>query len=237
MNKQLTILGGYSTGNWSTPDPSTNLTIIDGQSTYRGVFTWSGGPATSLRMEGFTIENGVARGIPTWSGDDKIFGFGGGMFAISVQGITLKNMVFENNKSVGENTSSSYGGAGSGGGLALRRVTNATLEHISFEGNEARGGTGQDRGGYGIGGGLYTYRSVVSGRYITFSNNIATGGSTAGSGRAADGQRADAFGAGASIQHYCDVTLQYVSATGNQTIGRRKRQHVCRRRFRGCTEG
>jgi hypothetical protein len=219
VNKQLTILGGYSTANWSTPDPSTNLTIIDGQSTYRGVFTRSGGPTTSLRMEGFTIENGLAQGIPAWSGDDRIFGFGGGMFAISVQGITLKNMVFEDNTSVGENTSSSYGGAGSGGGLALRRVTNATLEHITFEDNEARGGTGQDRGGYGIGGGLYTYRSVVSGRYITFTNNIATGGSTSGSGRAADGQRADAFGAGASIQHDCDVRLQYVSATNNQTIG------------------
>jgi len=169
-------------------------------------------------MEGFTIQNGFARGIPTRSGDDKIFSFGGGMFVDSAQELVLRNIIFRNNQSIGENTNSSYGGSGSGGGLALRLVPNAVLEHLTFEGNITKGGAGVERGGYSLGGGFYTDRSTVAGKYFTFIQNISEAGSSSGSGQTADGQRADGFGGAASLQG-SDVTLQYVTATGNQARG------------------
>jgi hypothetical protein len=216
-NKQLTILGGYAVDDWSTSDPGTNLTFIDGQNTNRGVFVISTGQ-TSLRMEGFTIQKGLARGMPERGGDDRIFSFGGGMFVDSAQELVLRNMIFKNNKSIGEDTDSAYGGSGSGGGLALRLVPQATLEHLTFEGNQTKGGSGVERGGYSLGGGFYTDRSIVSGKYFTFTANISEAGSSSGSGRTADGQRADGFGGAASLQG-SHVTLQHVTATNNQAYG------------------
>ena len=76
-NKRLTILGGYSTSNWSTANPAANLTVIDGQNARRGVaFVGISNPATHLDMEGFTIQNGRAQG-PLYNGVPG--GRGGGM--------------------------------------------------------------------------------------------------------------------------------------------------------------
>ena len=41
FKKQLTIRGGYQAGRWDSSDPAANLTIIDGQGRYRGVFVLS----------------------------------------------------------------------------------------------------------------------------------------------------------------------------------------------------
>src|SRR3974390_1841435 len=41
LNKQLTILGGYSTSNWSTPNATANPTFIDGAGQYRSVMVIS----------------------------------------------------------------------------------------------------------------------------------------------------------------------------------------------------
>ncbi|MCA9929684.1 MAG: DUF1565 domain-containing protein, partial [Anaerolineales bacterium] len=37
LSKHLTILGGYTTSNWSVADPTANVTIIDGGNAHRGV--------------------------------------------------------------------------------------------------------------------------------------------------------------------------------------------------------
>ena len=50
------------------------------------------GFAHSFRLEGVTVENGVAHGIPARLGDDKIFAFGGGMFADTVQYVVLRDV-------------------------------------------------------------------------------------------------------------------------------------------------
>jgi hypothetical protein len=219
INKEVTILGGYTPGNWSTADPGTNLTIIDGQHVRQGVKvqrTSPSDPFTNLHMEGFTIRNGFRQGASS-GGDQSTFAFGGGMEACCCQ-VTLKDMVFRNNQVIGGNTNSSYGGAGSGGGLALGGMDGVTLEGILFDQNEARGGTGSQRGGYAIGGGLYTYDSVVSGAYLTFTNNMAIAGDSPGSGDL-NGARADAQGAAIGIQVSSDITLQYVTATDNTAVG------------------
>jgi hypothetical protein len=218
----FTLLGGFSTSNWNTPDPDTNLTIIEGQNEYRGVFLLGTGPTTKFRMEGFTIRRGLAQGIPTRDGDDKFFAYGGGMFVdlgyppSASKEIVLRNLIFKNNKAIGDDHDP-YGGSGIGGGLALRSVTNGTFENLTFEGNEARGGDGSQRGGYGIGGGfhgLYVY-AICS--HTTLINNIARGGNSSGSGRY-NGELADGLGGGAATHGY-SITMNDVVATGNQAIG------------------
>jgi hypothetical protein len=217
VNKQLTILGGYSAEDWSDVDPSANVTIIDGEEEYRGVFVLKTDSTSSLHMEGFTIRRGLAQGNPKRPGNDKIFAFGGGMLVENSQ-VTLRNITFEDNLAIGENTDSAYGGAGSGGGLALRNTSSdINLVHITFEDNLSEGGTGPDRGGLALGGGLYTYKTVVSGQYITFTNNVAMAGSSNGDGFYK--MHADAQGGAAAFQADSDVVFQDVRATSNIALG------------------
>ncbi|MBK8987157.1 MAG: hypothetical protein IPM39_13940 [Chloroflexi bacterium] len=217
--KQVTLVGGYTASNWNTPNPTANPTIIDGQNTHRGVFVLetTAGP-TALTMEGFTIRNGLAKGIPARGGEDAIFAFGGGMFVDRAQ-LTLRHVIFENNKSVGENTSTAYGGSGSGGGLAMRGSPYLSiLEHVTFRNNEARGGVGPERGGLGLGGGMYTYRSNSRSYYLTFTNNLAQGGSSNGSGISI-GEKADAQGGGVAVQIGCNSEFHNLTVTNNQALG------------------
>jgi hypothetical protein len=220
LNKQLAILGGYAGGDWTTRDPIAHVTSIDGQNLRRvGLVqrTSSGAPAAGLTMEGFTITRGRAQGA-TSGGDSATFAFGGGMLA-DASLIVLRSMTFSDNQAIGGTTTSSYGGAGSGGGLAIRAAPSGTLlEDIAFVSNRAQGGGGSGRGGFAIGGGLYTYQSTVTGRRLVFDRNVAVAGSTAGSGTAG-GERGDAQGAGAAAQLGSNVSLSDVVVVGNQATG------------------
>lgn len=223
VDKHLTILGGYAAGNWTAADPASHPTIIDGQGNWRGVAIIAYNTTASLRMEGFTIQDGVARGKS--SGDDfYTFAFGGGMWGQN-SSVTLRDMVFKNNRSIGGNTSTQYGGAGSGGGLAIQSPKNrelSTLERVTFEGNQALGGSGAVRGGVALGGGLYTYEAPINGTDLVFTNNLAQAGSSSGSGKDSVpgvGLNADALGGAAAFQSNSTATLQRVTATGNQALG------------------
>ena len=224
VNKDLTILGGYSPDNWSQADPEANPTIIDGQNNSRGVSVigWSADHATaSLVMEGFTIRRGVALGAA--SGEDWIIaGYGGGLYATNAP-VTLRHIVFDSNRAVGGNTSQTYGGTAAGGGLALNGMptgTSCTLEDITFSGNQALGGQGQDRGGTGIGGGLYVDTAHLDGTNLTFIDNIAHAGSSSGSGiDNVYNWTADGLGGGAAIHVETYATLEKVIALGNEAIG------------------
>ncbi len=221
LHKQVTILGGYSTSNWSTADPSVNVTIIDGQNARRGLRiqgTPTSPASASLRIEGFTIQNGLAQGASS-GGDDQTFAFGGGMFSENSP-VTLRSMVFRDNRAIGGTTGQSYGGAGAGGGLAINALLTpmAVLEHVTFENNEAHGGNGRDRGGVALGGGLFTSSFIASGSYITFTDNVAVAGSSNGSG-ISGGLLADGLGGAAGVGINSNVTLQHVSATGNSATG------------------
>lgn len=219
--KELTILGGYNTSNWNTADPVANPTIIDGQNSNRPILldgrTLSYVP--TIRLEGFTVQNGFVQGKSSGSNFDKA-AFGGGMLGETGKFI-LRNMVFRNNVTIGGNATSNYGGAGSGGGLSLKRAVDGTLlEHITFDNNTAQGGTGPERGGYAIGGGLFTSETIAHGRYITFTNNLAQGGNSNGNGIDSQlGGMADAQGGGAAIQGGSTVIFEYICARGNSAIG------------------
>lgn len=218
LSRHLTILGGYTTSNWSNPNPSANVTIIDGQNTHRGVqLHGTTADVASLTIEGFTIQNGRKQGA-TSGGDGLTFAFGGGMLADRAS-VTARNLILKNNQALGGNTSSSYGGAAAGGGMAFRANSlGVTLENIVFENNLSRGGSGVDRGGFGIGGGLYTFEAVVTASNLTFTNNTAQAGSSNGSGSSGNNY-ADAQGGGAAIHNFSDATLDNITATGNQALG------------------
>ncbi len=219
MDKQLTILGGYSTSNWSTADPVANPTIIDGGSQYRGVAIQHVSGVASLNMEGFTIQNGKAVGLPVgnvYSGH----AFGAGMYA-ALGSVNLKNMIFNNNIATGgSNASIAQAGWAFGGGLAIQGPNSgtSTLENISFTNNQAVGGSGYDGGGNGMGGGLMIVAAAVTADELTLTNNLAKGGNTNGNACGAN-PAGGGFGGAMSIQYHTDVHLSHVTATNNQSFG------------------
>lgn len=217
QNKHLTLLGGYANGNWITADPSTNVTIIDGQNVRRAIYVSSQtNDSGSIHIEGFTIQNGLAQGASSGA-DSATFAFGGGMLVDFAQ-VTMRHMVFKNNRAIGGSTNNDYGGASGGGGLSIRATNPATLEHIIFEDNEAHGGSGVNRGGFAIGGGLYTYQTDMEGGYLIFRNNLAMGGSSNGSGTSG-GEKSDAQGAGVAFQIGSIINAHHMEVYGNQSIG------------------
>lgn len=221
VNKQIVLRGGYPPGDWSAADPEANPTIIDGGGVHRGVLAIGTGPVTSLDVEGFTIRNGHAAGTPGRPGLDEIYAFGGGLQADQVAVLRVRRVVFEANEAVGDDVSGApqFGGAGSGGGAALRWVEDAVFEDVRFEGNRALGGAGPVRGGYAVGGGLYTFASTLAGTGLVFRDNVSIAGSSAGSGVDSTGERADAFGGAASFQEGSAVALERTSARDNAALG------------------
>jgi hypothetical protein len=218
-NKNLTILGGYSVTNWDVPDPIHQPTIIDGEQAHRGILTWN---IASLRVEGFTVQNGLSQGAASGSGYETV-AYGGGMQAVGVS-VILRNMIFRNNQAHGGNTASTYGGSAVGGGVSINGSDNgtvvyATLENVAFDGNQAVGGQGTQIGGVAIGGGLHLANIVFSGNHLTFTNNTAQGGPTSGSGYIAGRAYSDAQGGAAAIYTGSQGAFQSVVATGNRALG------------------
>jgi hypothetical protein len=220
VDKSLSILGGYSTSNWSTANPAGNPTIISGQSSRRGVAILGlSTTITNLDMEGFTIQNGLAQG-PTYV--NPIYepsGIGGGMWVFKAA-VTLRDMVFKNNQAVGANTASGAGGGADGGALRIESSpvgTSSLLQRVTFDGNQSLGGVGPIRGGVAFGA-VYVFGSIVTVEDSTFTNNLAQGGNSTGNGTTADGLAAHAHGGGFALGNGTAV-LNRIVATNNQVIG------------------
>ncbi len=229
VDKYLTILGGYSTTDWSNANPSVNQTIIDGQNTYRGVVVLGYNTTTAfLDMEGFTIQNGQARGHSYVSSD--LSGIGGGMWVL-IATTTLKDMIFKNNQAIGLDNSSGDGGDSFGSALRIEsspKGSSSLLQNVVFNNNLSYGGSGTHRGGKAFGA-LFIYYSTVTIEDSAFNNNLAQGGNSSGNGTSkVDGSHADAVGG--AIATECNVsqvdcynnyiiTLRHISITGNQVKG------------------
>lgn len=224
INRHLTILGGYNPDDWSDRNPQAYPTIIDGQNDNRGVVVvgWDAESAmASLVMEGLVIRQGLALGAG--SGDDWIVGaYGGGLYATNAP-VTLRHMTFEANRALGGSTNQTYGGVGAGGAVALNSVpadTVCILEDITFSQNQALGGEGLDRGGTAIGGGLYVDTADVQGSGLDFVDNVARAGNSTGAGRDnVYNLTADGLGGGAAAHVNSHVSLERVSAIGNEAFG------------------
>ena len=221
VDQNLTILGGYTTSNWSTADPKNHVTIIDGQNIVRGVIVvkYNAGATASLVMEGFTIQNGLSQGLDTLY-DYDARGFGGGIWSQKAP-LTLKHMIFKNNHAIGGNRSAPFGGDGTGGGLAIEADINANIpvfmEDVVFQDNQALGGVGAERGGVAHGGGIFTYNAFLTATDLVLDNNLAQAGNSAGDGF--DNMWADALGGGIAIQIGSSANLTRVTLTNNQAIG------------------
>lgn len=220
VNEHLTIRGGYSISNWSITDPVANPTVIDGLNLYRGITLLGSSNITtlaSLTLENITIQNGRASGNPTASG---------GGILVDKANVIIRNVVFQNNKSIGGSSSINSGGTSSGGGLTISDMpTNATgtLENLIFINNEARGGsytgTGSNRGGLALGGGFYMWRGNITGSNLTVINNLAQGGhTTTGTGRDSSWMVAEAAGGGFSI-HEGSAEISHILVSENSAIG------------------
>ncbi|HNB50474.1 MAG TPA: hypothetical protein PK530_00945 [Anaerolineales bacterium] len=219
VNKNLTILGGYSlANNWASRDPVQNPTILDGQNAHRGVVEVGyNTPSTYfLTMEGFTIQNAVAQG-PT--GYDTS-GIGGGIL-VQHAAIILRDITFLNNRALGQNTSSGDGGQADGAAIRIESApagSTSVLQRVVFEGNQSIGGTGPDRGGIAFGA-LFVYDSTVLVEDATFTNNLAQGGNTTGNGISQiNGLNADALGGAVAVENG-NITLNRIEVTNNHVRG------------------
>lgn len=222
-NKFITIEGGYDAAAWDNANPAANPTIIDGESVRRAVAVLGidvNRATAGLTLSGVTIRNGLARGADSGN-DDATFAFGGGIL-VDYGSITLRNILFENNRAQGGNTANNYGGAGSGGALAMigsgSSNARALLENLTFVNNSAQGGAGAERGGYAMAGALFLYRSYVAGNHLTFRSNQAIAGNTTGKG-VSSGQKGDGQGGAITVQEGGDAILENVIAEGNSVRG------------------
>lgn len=97
ISKTIVLNGGYATNDWSVSNPETNITTIDGNGQGRALFIAGDISAT---VSGFHITGGDAADL---SGD--LSGYddaGGGIYAIDVSTLTLRNnWIFSNTAYVG----------------------------------------------------------------------------------------------------------------------------------------
>jgi len=219
VDKQLTILGGYSTTNWSSANPAANPTIIDGQGTYRGIAAIGYNTTTTyLNMEGFTIQNCQAQG-PTYLNPYDPSGVGGGML-VQHASVTLRDVIFRNNRAVGQNTSSGAGGQADGAALRIEEPpvgTTSLLQRVVFDSNQSYGGAGPARGGVAFGA-LFIYKAAVTIEDSVFTNNLAQAGNSSGSGSYGNPPYAEALGGGIAVEQGT-IVLRRVTVTGNQVMG------------------
>jgi hypothetical protein len=225
LNRQVTLLGGFVPPDWDNPNGDPASTVIDGKGLGRGVRvqrTNATAPSASLEMDGFTILNGLAQGMS--QGDiNQTYTFGGGMFSEDST-LTLRNVVFRANRAVGGTTNQSEGGRGSGGALAVSVYTPsasapvASLQNVTFDGNQAHGGDGVDRGGYALGGALFTFGVALAGDTLVFQNNTAVAGSSNGSGTSGP-ETSDGLGGAVCVEMNSSADLRHVRATGNTATG------------------
>ncbi len=154
ISRTVTVRGGYTTTNWTTPDPVAQPTTIDAEGQGRAlVITGDISPT----IEGLGLTNGDAAGLGgnPWVGGNS----GGGAYVLSAT-TTIRNcQVFSNTTTNGGGLYLSYSPAtlisnsvtantaGLGGGLSLWH-SDATLISNSITANTA-----------GDGGGLYSYLS------------------------------------------------------------------------------
>jgi len=161
VSKTVTIRGGYTTTNWTTPDPDINPTTLDAQGQGRVLYITGD---ISPTVEGLYITGGDAAGLG-----------GGGMYIITATATISNNRVLSNtacwggglclyhsDATLSRNTISSNTAEGAhlswgGGGLYLY-YSNATLNGNTVTSNTAH-----------YGGGLYLWSSAP-----TLNENVVT---------------------------------------------------------------
>jgi hypothetical protein len=154
LSKTLTIQGGYTVTNWTTPDPTSNPTTLDAQELGR-VFYIEGDINSTI--EGINVVNGDASKVG--------YEFSGGGFYVENTAITIKNCNIQSNFADGY-----------GGGLYITSEY-ATLHNNSIIDNHAWYGMGG--GGYVESGESTWTGNVITGNYAMFGAGVAIEHNTA----------------------------------------------------------
>ncbi len=177
LNKSVTIQGGYTTANWTTPDAVANPTTLDAQGGGRVLYITGN---ISPTIEGLRITGGNAVGLGGGS-----CGFpcdaGGGFYVITATVVMRHNWIFNNtgtynggglylmdsNATLSGNTVMSNAASYDGGGLYLF-YDNTTLSDNTVTANTATNG----------GGGLYlnSGNATLSGNMVMFNTAVWGGG-------------------------------------------------------------
>jgi hypothetical protein len=175
ISKTVTIQGGYTTTNWTTPYPESNVTTLDAQGQGRVLYiAQSAGQAV---IDGLRITGGDAAGLaggPPWAGDigggvylepgamptimdswvfDNFADNGGGLWGTEGQAVLSGNRIFSNTA------------AWKGGGLAL------DMSHDTLSENTIISNTAGDSGG-----------GLVFSGVPTLINNVVADNQASGTG-------------------------------------------------------
>jgi uncharacterized repeat protein (TIGR01451 family) len=147
INKTVTIQGGYTVGDWDTPDPVANPTTLDAQGQGRVVYITGD---ISPTLEGLRITGGDSTGLLGYCGWWDCYDTGGGIHVITATATISGCHVYSNR-------SPNYGG-----GLYLHQSP-STLT----------GNTISDNATDDFGGGLYLDHSIATLTSNTISDNTA----------------------------------------------------------------
>ena len=156
ITKSLTIRGGYTTSNWTTPNPDVNATELQAQTLGRVIYITEA--TTIVSLNGLHLTYGASNGLGGHSPTIfENYDAGGGLYAYQ-SSVTLDHCWLT------DNTSPGYGG-----GIYIREGTLNITATIITE-NEA-----------GYGGGVYLYKSQSQiGSTSEFSLNRVTAGNPGG---------------------------------------------------------
>jgi len=165
ITRTLTLQGGFTNSNWTSPDVKTNPTVIDAQRKGRGI-TIKGTGSEKVIIDGFTITGGDYTGFgnppatstvcPRSGGDCA-----GGLYASSVK-LLLRNSQMSNN--IASRAAKSNNG---GGAYLTTLVSGSTIENTTFYSNAVTTGDGTG------GGAEIAYSGLVTVTRCTFENNRA----------------------------------------------------------------
>lgn len=207
ISKTVAIRGGFTTTDWTTPNPDTNPTTLDAQDQGRVLYITGG---ISPTVEGLRITDGNATGLGSDpEGWDDV---GGGVYVISATVVISNNQIFSNTAVLGgglylkrsdgtlSNNTVATNIAWDGGGLYLE-YGDATLNENTIVSNTVSGPMGAGQGGglwmsysnatlngntvmsntaNGLGGGLFLY----GGNPTLNGNSVAANTAGAGGGLA-----------------------------------------------------
>ncbi len=195
LDKSLTLRGGYTTTNWTDPNPAANPTTLDARGQGRVAYITGEIDPT---LEGLRLTGGDATGLG--GTPYEWIQAGGGVYVYTATA-TIRDCVIYNNVA---NTTDYYSW---GGGLYLRQSEAALL------GNRVQGNTASVASS-GSGGGVYLYESPATLENNTIINNIASTGD----------DKQEGGGGGLCLVH-SDATLQgntiinNIASTGYQSWG------------------
>jgi len=173
INKTVSLRGGYTTTNWTTPYPLTQPTTLDAQGQGRVVYIT--GEITPT-LDGFVIAHGNATGLRASCASDAD-GCGGGIFVLDAHPIIVNNTITNNTAAV---VTIGYptGTTGYGGGLYLEGAVGAVISGNLIISNVA------STVHCGAGGGIYLYPAgnTLSGAKVQFNQVLSNTATTTADG-------------------------------------------------------